>query len=322
MAVRLLAFLGLALVVAGGWVAGFVIYRAAEVGELVSPLVTREYDQLTVIAVGTGSSYENPERLGPATAVAWGTRVLLVDAGRGVAEALRKAKIPVVQPDTVLLTNLMPENTIGLDDLLFTGWLQDRPQPLRVIGPTGSAALVDGLRAAHLIGRGGLARALPLAPRGDEVEVFEVAGGWSEELDGGVRLSAGSLGGGPLPALAYRFDRGRRSVVISGTGWGPDDLVDFAQGADMLVHEGVHIPPAEDLEEAGVLADSERLEREAALHTPLLQVGELASRAKVRSLVLVRLRPPPFFDLQISSIVSGSYSGGIHIPRDGDELLP
>ena len=42
-----------------------------------------------------------------------------MDAGRGVAEGLRLSKIPVSQPGTVLLTNLMPTNTQGLDDLIF-----------------------------------------------------------------------------------------------------------------------------------------------------------------------------------------------------------
>ena len=31
--------------------------------------------------------------------------------------------IPVHQPNTVLLTSLMPENTVGLDDLVLTGWI-------------------------------------------------------------------------------------------------------------------------------------------------------------------------------------------------------
>jgi hypothetical protein len=38
--------------------------------------------------------------------------------------------------------------------------------------------------------------------------------------------------------------------------------------------------------------------------------------------VLVRLRPPPFFAIQISMIVSESYDGRILIPEDGDSLTP
>jgi ribonuclease BN (tRNA processing enzyme) len=318
---RILVIAALAGILAVGWVAAFVIYRAAEIGELVSPLEPRAWDQLTVIAVGTGGGYENPERMGPCTGVAWANRVVLVDVGRGVPESLRRAKIPVTQPSIVLLTNLLPQNTMGLDDLLFTGWLLDRPQPLRVIGPVGTETFVRSLLAAHATGREGLGSALPLPAEGIEVEVTEVVGEFSEEIDG-VVVRAGALPGGPVPALAWRFERGSTDVVVSGTGWNEDALVDFARDADMLVHEGVYIPPTEDLEDAGVIANPERLEREAAIHTSLLEVGALAARARVGSLVLVRLRPPPFFAIQISMIVSESYDGRILIPEDGDSLTP
>ena len=73
----------LALIVIGvGWVATCVIWRAAEVGELIAPLEPRRFGELTVIAVGTGSAYENPERLGPSIAIGWQKEVLLVDVGR------------------------------------------------------------------------------------------------------------------------------------------------------------------------------------------------------------------------------------------------
>jgi ribonuclease BN (tRNA processing enzyme) len=318
---RLLLVLAMAAVITVGWVGAFVLYRAAEVGELVSPLAPQQWDRLTVITVGTGGGYENPERMGPSTALAWADRVVLVDVGRGVPESLRRAKIPVTQPSIVLLTNLLPLNTMGLDDLVFTGWLLDREQPLRVIGPVGTEAFVRSLLAAHASGREALGASLPLPSAGADVEVTEVDGGWSEEIDG-VVVRAGALPGGPLPALAWRFERGRTGIVVSGTGWNEDALVEFARDADMLVHEGVYIPPTEDLEDAGVEADPLRLEREAAVHTSLLEVGELASRAGVDSLALVRLRPPPFFAIQISMIVSETFEGRILIPEDGDSIIP
>jgi hypothetical protein len=72
-----------------------------------------------------------------------------------------------------------------------------------------------------------------------------------------------------------------------------------------------------------VVADAERLEREAALSTPLTEdagsVGALASRAGVPRLMLIRLQPPPFFALQVRSIVANDYDGEIIVPEDGDE---
>ncbi|NNL68055.1 MAG: hypothetical protein HKP30_17535, partial [Myxococcales bacterium] len=76
-------------------------------------LEPRAFEGLTVVAIGTGTAYENPSRLGPATLVGTGTRAVLVDAGRAVTEALRSARVPVTQPDTVFLTRLSPETTVG-----------------------------------------------------------------------------------------------------------------------------------------------------------------------------------------------------------------
>ena len=111
---------GLVVVIAC-WAATCAAWRFDRVAEGVRPLEARAFPELTLLTLGTGGAYENPSRRGPASAVALGSRVLLVDAGRGVAESLRAAKLPVPQPDTLLLTNLLPENTVGLDDLLRKG---------------------------------------------------------------------------------------------------------------------------------------------------------------------------------------------------------
>jgi ribonuclease Z len=308
-------------VLSAGLAASCLIWRAAEIGELVGPLEKRGYPRLTVVAVGTGGSYENPERGGPCTAIGWGNRIFLVDTGRGVTEGLRLSKIPVSQPSTVLLTSLMPVNTQGLDDLIFTGWLAPREKPLRVIGPIGSRSFVEGLLAAYRSGRDALGESLGLPSEGAGVEILEIEGGWSEVQDN-LEISAGNLPGGPLPALAYRFEGLHRSVVVAGTGWAPDALVAFARDADLLVHEAVYIPPPEAIEEAGVIADPERLRLEAALHTSLLDVGELASSARVKALLLVRMRPPPLFALQIKTVVDDSFRGEVLIPEDGDAFTP
>ncbi|MBW2273681.1 MAG: hypothetical protein JRG96_10440 [Deltaproteobacteria bacterium] len=321
MNVRLILYGLVSAVLVVSWLSTCVIYRAAEIGELVGPIEARDFNELTLIAVGSGSGYENPERMGPSTAVGWGSQILLVDAGRGIAEALRAAKIPIAQPRTLLFSNLLPENTVGLDDLLLTGLRAPRTQPLRVVGPAGTRALVDGLLAAHASGIAAETRSLGLPPEGATIEVLEVGDGWNEELDG-LRITAGALAGGPLAALAWRVEwRGRRAVVAT-TGWAPDAVAEFARGAHLLVHEAVYLPNPDELEDAGVIADPERLRLEAGLHTSLLDVGAVASRAGVPKLALVRMRPPPFFSIQVTTLVGKTYEGKVIIPDDGEEMVP
>lgn len=320
MALRLilmLLFVAIALVT---WLEHCAETRYRRIAAGVEALPERHFDELAVVAVGTGGSYENHDRFGPCIAVGFGGRIALVDAGRAVAEGLRAAGIPVAQPDTVLLTNLLPENTVGLDDLLLTGWLGPRTRPLRVIGPPGTATLVQSLRDAHHAGIEAQAHALGLAPEGAALEAVEIEGGWSESWDG-LTMRAGALPGGPLPALAYRFEAGGRSAVVAGTGWAPKSLVDFARGADLLVHEALHVASMEAVIEAGV-DDPEFLRREKALHTSLADVGGLAQRAGVGKLVLVRLRPPPLFARQFESRVAEDFAGQVVIAEDGAEIRP
>jgi ribonuclease Z len=303
------------------WMLTCAAWRFDEVAEGVVPLEPRDFPRLTLITLGTGGAYENPARRGPATAIALAGRVWLVDAGRGVAESLRAVKLPVSQPDTLLLTNLLPENTVGIDDLLLTGWLEGREQPLRVIGPPGTRALVEGIAAAQAQAIAALVTALGLPAAGAAAEALEIADGWSETA-GALSVRAAALPGGPLDARAYRFESAARSIVVSGTGWAPDALIAFARGASVLVHEAAFIPTPEVARELGIEAQAEFFAREAELHTSLADVGALAGRAGVGSLVLVRLRPPPVYDLQITSVVDDAFGGSIVIPQDGDEITP
>jgi ribonuclease Z len=321
MTFRLFAFALAAVVLCVGWAASCVIWRAAEVNELVGPVEQRQYGGLTIVAVGTGSPYENPERRGPATGIAWKDTVSLVDVGRGVAEGLRLSRIPVSQPSRVFLTSLMPENVMGLDDLLFTGWRQDRNQPVQIFGPPGTRDFVASLLAAYGASKDALGDALALPTDAMQLDVTEVREGELVEWDG-LSARAAAIEGGPLPALLWRFEAGGRSVVVSGVGWADERLVSFAQGADALVHEAVYVPPPEDVEAAGVIADPERLRRESLIHTSLLDVGVLAAKADVGTLILMRMRPPPFYDIQVTSHVAETFPGRVLIPEDGDEITP
>jgi hypothetical protein len=136
---RIASLFVVAAVAAVAWVLTCGAWRLEEEVDRVAPLDPRDYARLTVITVGTGDRHENPARRGPATAIGLGERVVLVDAGRGLADALRLAGIPTQQPDTVYLTSLLPENVIGLDDFLLVGWINGRTAPLRVVGPPGSS---------------------------------------------------------------------------------------------------------------------------------------------------------------------------------------
>lgn len=317
-----LGVLGLlvALVVAM-WVFAFLSKRFEKVAAGVAALSPADFERLTLVTLGSGGTFENHWRRGPALAVGLAQDLMLIDAGRGVTEALRAAAIPVEQPRVLLLTSLAAENVLGLDDLWLTGWLRGREAALAVYGPPGTRALVDGLVRALAAQADAQAAAFALPPAGRAVEVHEVVTEASL-AQGGLAARAEALPGGPLPALAWQIEGGTHRVAITLGSPAEDALAVAAQGADFWVTEAVYGVSLERARTAG-LPGIDVLLREAGAHPRLEAIGALAVRAGVRSVVLTRLRPPPPFASQYQGVVEkGGFRGRVHVPEDGDTLTP
>jgi ribonuclease BN (tRNA processing enzyme) len=95
-----------------------------------------------------------------------------------------------------------------------------------------------------------------------------------------------------FPSFAYRFDTADGSIVFSGDTTASANLVKLAQGADILVHEVIDRawvesrfePPLDPFEQAAV-------NHLISSHTTIEQVGAVAERAGVGTLVLSHLVP-------------------------------
>jgi ribonuclease BN (tRNA processing enzyme) len=321
MTARAILLLVLALLVALTWVFAVVSKRFEKVLSGVADLETRSFETFTVITVGTGGTFENQWRRGPSTAVAKGDEVVLVDAGRGIAGALRAAEIPVHQPNTVLLTSLIPENTVGLDDLILTGWIAPRTEPLRVMGPPGTRAALEALLRAHRSGIDATASGWGASRENAEVRVEEVEDGAEFEVSE-LSVRVADLPGGRFPALAYRIEADDRSVVLASVGFASESLVAFGSGADLLVHEAIYGASLAAALEGAEAERADVLRREAELHPKLETIGELAREMGVGTLVLTRLRPPPVYGFQYRNLVREDFGGRVLIADDGDEITP
>jgi ribonuclease Z len=315
---RLLLIAVVAAIAMAGWFATWGMWRYGDAVRDLGPIATRQFETPTLILLGTGGETENPSRLGPALGFASGSTVLLIDAGRGVAGKLRAASIALAQPTSVYLTSLLPENTVGLDDLLSSGWRAGRERPLRLVGPPGTTALARGLEASQAHATDALSAQLGLHVEGARFAVEELDGPWVGR-DGDITVEARPLSGGPLPSLGFRLEVAGRSAVVGGVERDPEQLVELARGTTALVHGAVFADSVRAAVEAGA-EDAERIEREASLQISLRELAGAAREAGAAHLVLVRLRPPPLFDFQFELLVSESYDGRVVVGHDGDEL--
>jgi ribonuclease BN (tRNA processing enzyme) len=121
--------------------------------------------------------------------------------------------------------------------------------------------------------------------------------------------------GHAVPAYAYRFDTPDGAVVFSGDTTVSDDLVAFAQDADILVHS---VADLGYLERHGFVGDA--LKRMAALHTDVSEVGGVADRARVGELVLTHYlpaEPDAITDAEWARRAGVGFSGTATAGRDG-----
>jgi ribonuclease Z len=316
---RLLVLGLLVVLLAGIWGLAFLSKHFERVGAAVAPLEDVSLERFSVVVIGSGGTFENPTRRGPALLVGRGSDVALFDAGRGVADGLRAAGVPVQQIDRVFLTSLQPENTLGLDELWLQGWIAGRSEPLVVLGPPGTAAFADALRSAHAEGAAVEREAFGLAGESGELRARELIAG--EELRLGVlRVEGVPLAPRPLPAFAYRVSDGDHTIALASATWDPDAVEKAAARVELLVTEAVYAASLDAAVQAGM--DVASLQREATLHLRLEDVGALATRAGARGVLLARLRPPPAFHFQYERLVRRSFAGPVQVAEDGETVTP
>jgi ribonuclease Z len=231
-----------------------------------------------VTLLGTGVPIPRPDRFGPATLIEAGEQKILIDAGRGATIRLFQLGVPIGGIDALFLTHFHSDHTVGIPDLWLTGWLSSyfaaRRRPFHVIGPTGTSELMHHLRAAY-------SRDVEIRVE-DEKLPREHAAITTEEFDqdgvvyeaAGLRVIAFTVDHGDAikPAYGYRIEYDGRCAVISGDTRYNENVVKFATGADLLIHEVAMAPPQ--------LAQDAHIQRILNHHTSPREAGLVFARAK------------------------------------------
>jgi ribonuclease BN (tRNA processing enzyme) len=111
--------------------------------------------------------------------------------------------------------------------------------------------------------------------------------------DADVRVSATLVNHFPIvPAFGFRFDTADGAVVFSGDTGPNDNLVALAQGADVLVHEVIDPAWVDILFPPPLTPVDESLKHHLlTAHTTIDDVGKIAERAGVKTLVLSHIVP-------------------------------
>lgn len=281
-----------------------------------------------LVLLGTaGAPMPVAGRAGIASALVVGERIFVVDCGRGTPSGFAEAGLDFARLEAVFLTHLHVDHTGDLAGLVLYPWGvrfgDDGPlPPICVYGPSrpdmvptgdavfhrqttihpelpapGTADLIDALLAAYAYHLNVMPLDARMPDAGALVRGMDIALPGSSEAgrhrpvvvvdDTELRVTAVAVTHGrAVPALAYRFDTADGAVVFSGDTSVNKALIDLAAGADILVH---HVADLGYLQRHGFTGAA--LDRMAALHTDITQVGGVAEQAGVGELILTHYLP-------------------------------
>jgi ribonuclease Z len=264
-----------------------------------------------LILLGTGYPFPSAERAGPSCAIVAGERVFIIDAGRGVGMRLAALGNPWQLIRAVFITHLHSDHIDGLPDLFHNTWQFGSGKPFELYGPAGIQKVADGILQfyeADIHIRRDLTE--HLSPEGTRINVHEIKEGVVYDANG-VRIIAFLVDHHPVkPAFGYRFESGGHSIVISGDTRPDPNLIRHAAGADILVHEAY----AGSNSSSGL--EGQRPWSIRDYHSSAKEAGEVAEKAKVKTLVLTHLIPANAPEKYFLDEAGQAFSGKVIVGRD------
>ena len=285
-----------------------------------SPGSAQAATRTQLFILGTGTPIPDPERSGSAIAIVVDSVAYLFDAGAGVMRrvaAVARTGVTALQSPrigTLFLTHLHSDHTMGLNDVMFTPWIQGRKVPLELYGPPGTQQMATGILAAYAEDiRQRLAASGGPAPGAAGANVHEIAEG-EIFTDGRVSVRAFRVPhAGWRYAFGYRIRTPDKVIVISGDARANPAIARECNGCDILVHEVYSdsgfstIPPL-------------RQKYHAQAHTSATQLGDIATAARPGLLVLYHQAYFSASDSTLVAEVRSRFKGRVVSARDLDRF--
>jgi len=285
---------------------------AARLSRAQSPLKSR------LILLGTaGGPSPKKTRAAPAQIIVVGDRGYLVDCGNGDARQMQLAGVFGTLRH-VFVTHHHSDHDADLGNVILLDWATNLTAAVDLFGPpplTRMMNLFFEMNQADLDVRVRDEGRPPLPPL---VHTHEITRDGIVMKDDRAIVTCAVVPHPLVPlAFAYRFDCVDRSIVISGDTIPSDAIVTLARGADVLVHEALYVPKAPG--EPGSALRKHIMDS----HSPVEDVGRIASAAGVKTLVLSHLVPGETDAVSDKEWLAGArlhYGGRIIVGHDLMEL--
>ncbi len=303
-------------------------------------------DGLHVALCGAGGPLPDPKRSGACVAVVAGKKLFIVDVGTNSPRILSRMRYSSGQIEAVLLTHFHSDHIDGLGELATIRWVQNgNTSALPVIGPTGVQQVVDGFNSAYaqdavyrnahhgdmvapLSGHGLIAKSFGLPEIGELVTVYS-----ADE----VKIQMLAVDHAPVkPAVGYLFTYKGRSTLISGDTGKSANIVKFATGIDLLVHEALAPNLVGLMHETAEKVGNKYMAKITSdildYHATPVEAAETARDAGVGHLLFYHVLPPLIFpgaeaawldgvDAVFSEYTMGRDGTAFSMPAGSDEII-
>ena len=239
-----------------------------------------------LVLLGTGTPFADPNKSGPSLAIVVNNTSYIVDCGPGVVRRAAEASkhgfpsLEAAQLKTLFITHLHSDHTIGLADIILTPAVLDRNAPINIYGPVGSKKMTDDLMSAY---KEDIAIRINGLEKGDaiayQVYTNEIKEGQIYK-DSNLTVTAFNVNHGQWDnAFGFLFQTKDKKIVISGDCTYSENLIKYAKGCDILVHEVYS--------DAGLKKRTQRWQDyHATFHTSTYQLADIANQVKPKLLIL------------------------------------
>ena len=289
-------------------------------------------DDLTAVIIGSGSPQYSAERAGPSVLIRYKDQNILVDMGNGSQANLNKINFNFNKLDGIFLTHHHLDHNEEFTPVFIQTLLGGNK--FQVVGPTPTKEYVSAISSLYKkdieyrLGRRG---GRDYASVKDNFTVRELSGGETFSI-GDIKILTTKVNH-TIETIAYRFEAGGKSIVVSGDLTYSESLAELAKNAEVLIIDsgavvrkngGNNRPNGQrngnnrrqNQNGQGRQGGGERA------HSSLDEVGKMAKDANVKKLIMTHLPNVEIDEEATKMAVAKTFKGEILFAADLMKVKP
>lgn len=273
-------------------------------------------DEIRVTFLGTAGVLPSIRQASSSILIETSEEKILLDAGNGALINLVALQVPLYEINKIFISHMHIDHIADLPSLWLAGWVFGRNTPLNIWVPYDSVDHCDHVKEAY---RWDLQSRLS-RNRYTEGSKLKCVG-YSEGTvydHGALNVTAFAVKHfTPEHSHGFRIDYKNRSFVYSGDTAYSENVLKYAAGVDVLVHESI-IPEIVHRKITGISAKNVKEDSTPmnSFHTPPKLVGKVFARSKPRLGIVFHTYHSLDTEIPLINAVRSEYKGEFRLAKD------